>query len=289
MTSWLDMVVTGLLITGLLLAILFLAGCTGTPAGFSGDRAYQHVTAQMAFGPRPPGSDALVRTAAYIRETLQANGWAVSEQAFEHRGVTLRNLLAQRGQGPATLLIAHYDTRRRADRDRNRPNDPVPGANDGASGVAVLLELSRVLQPANRTVVLAFVDGEDQGQLDGWDWIVGSRYLAANLPLRPEAVVVVDMVGDQEQRFPYEATSTPALREQLWALAKRLGYGAIFVPQVGIPLIDDHTPFLQAGIPAVDIIDFDYPYWHTTGDTADKVSPASLERVGKVLAAWLQD
>jgi glutaminyl-peptide cyclotransferase len=194
------------------------------------------------------------------------------------------------GVGPIIILGAHYDTRRMADQDPVRPTDPVPGANDGASGVAVLLELARTLdrQRVPHEVWLAFFDAEDNGRLDGWDWIIGSRYMADNLTVQPEAMILVDMIGDADQQIYLELNSDPQLSAALWATAASLGYGQHFIPAPRFTMIDDHIPFKERGIPAVDIIDFDYPHWHTTADTADKVSAASLERVGRTLEAYLE-
>ncbi len=279
------------LLLGMLLALLLTGGGCG-PAGpthVDGDLAYEHLLAQMAFGPRHPGSAGHQRTGDYIMARLQEYGWEVSEQPFQYAGVPLRNILARRGTGPAVLFGAHYDTRLWADSDPDpaRRQDPVPGANDGASGVAVLLELARVLgqEDLSLEVRLAFFDAEDQGRIHGWPWAVGASYMAQSLAAEevPAYVVVVDMVGDADQQLYWEENSSPQLREQIWALAAELGYGEVFSPTLGYSLMDDHIPFGRRGIPAVDIIDFDYPYWHTLGDTADKVSPESLERVGRVL------
>jgi Zn-dependent M28 family amino/carboxypeptidase len=164
------------------------------------------------------------------------------------------------------------------------------GANDGASGVGVLLELARSLDRSklNNEVWLAFFDAEDNGGLDGWEFIAGSQYMAQNLKTMPQAVIVVDMVGDADQQIYKERNSSPALQDRLWAIAAKLGYEKYFIPTYKHAMVDDHTPFLQKGILAADIIDFDYPYWHTTQDTADKVAPASLERVGRVLKTFLE-
>lgn len=257
---------------------------------FDGERAFQHVLTQCSFGPRPVGSEEGRKTAEYIASTLEKLGWTVQQQEFVYRGIVGRNVIASRGKGPLIILGAHYDTRSHADRDPLTPHEPVPGANDGASGVAVLLELARTLDvtESGTEVWLAFFDAEDQGNINGWPFCVGSSYMAQNLSVTPFAVVVVDMVGDLEQRFPWEATSDDKLRRELWAIAAELGYEEYFVPVLGPAIIDDHSPFLRLGLPAVDIIDFDYPHWHTTQDTPDKVSPASLERVGRVLEAWLE-
>jgi Zn-dependent M28 family amino/carboxypeptidase len=137
-------------------------------------------------------------------------------------------------------------------------------------------------------VWLAFFDAEDNGRLDGWDWIVGSQYMADHLTVDPAAMILVDMVGDADQQFYLEGNSDAILQAKLWTTAANLGYGQHFVPVIRYTMIDDHIPFRSRGIPAVDIIDFDYPYWHTTADTADKVSALSLERVGRTLETYLE-
>lgn len=188
------------------------------------------------------------------------------------------------------IIGAHYDTRRRADRDKTNPTALVPGADDGASGVAVLLELARVLdaKKLRNQVWLAFFDAEDNAGLDGWDGTVGSRYMAQNLKVKPVVVIVVDMVGDADQQIYFDQNSDRQWNQRIWAVAAELGYAKYFIPQPRRAVLDDHTPFAQQGIPAVDIIDFDYPYWHTTADTLDKLSPESLEHVGRTLQALLE-
>jgi glutaminyl-peptide cyclotransferase len=267
-----------------------LSGCTpAAPRHFSGDLAYRHVEAQMAIGARIPGTEGSQQARDYIVAELERQGWAVATQTVAFRGVPLINIVGRRGEGPIVLFGAHYDTRRYADHDPDpaRQQDPVPGANDGASGVAVLLELARVLGAGELDVQvqLAFFDGEDQGEIDQWPWSVGAAYMAQSL--RPDEipryVVVVDMIGDADQQLYWEQFSDAALRKEIWALAEELGYRDVFTPTVHYPIVDDHVPFLNRGIPAVDMIDIDYLYWHTVADTADKVSPQSLERVGRVL------
>jgi Zn-dependent M28 family amino/carboxypeptidase len=274
----------------LLVVVLVLAGCGRDNPAFDGEKAYEHVVAQCALGPRPVGSEESRQTAEYISTTLQTLGWAVEMQEFTYRGVIGRNVIASRGTGPLVVLGAHYDTRSVANRDPVDPTQPVPGANDGASGVAVLLELARTLDVDNMPlqVWLAFFDAEDQGGINSWPFSVGASYMAQHLLVKPQAVVVLDMVGDQDQQFLWEANSDPDLERTLWAIAADLGYDDNFVPQDGYDIIDDHLPFRQQGLVAVDIIDFDYPYWHTTEDTPDKVSPESLQRVGRVLETWLE-
>ena len=129
---------------------------------------------------------------------------------------------------------------------------------------------------------------QGSGGMPGFSYIVGSTFMAENLNFTPEAMVLVDMIGDADQQLFYEGNSDPSLRGLLWQIAADLGYGDYFIPEQRHTMLDDHIPFVQLGIPAVDIIDFDYPYWHTVEDTADKVSPDSLERVGRTLEEWLE-
>jgi glutaminyl-peptide cyclotransferase len=274
-----------------LLLLCALSACSTPPEShFAGQQAYQHVLKQVEFGPRYVGSDGGQRTAEYIAQELSLHGWATETQEFTFRGVVGRNVVGSKGGGPLFVLGAHYDTRSIADRDPLDPSQPVPGANDGASGVAVLLELARTLDIniIDAEIWLAFFDAEDQGGIGGWPFSVGATFMAEHLAERPEAVVVVDMVGDAEQEIFIEQNSDPQLSSTLWAIAEQLGYRQYFPPERGLAIIDDHLPFIQQGIVAVDIIDIDYPYWHTTMDTPDKVNPESLERVGRVLETWLE-
>ena len=275
--------------------LLSLASCqlrhpTEPLVWFDGQRAYDLVSVQMDFGPRIPGTEAHRQTGDWILDELERHEWQIDIQEYSYRGVTLRNITGKAGPavGDPIILGAHYDTRPLSDRDSTMPEKAMPGANDGGSGVAVLLELARVLdaEKLHDPVWLVFFDAEDSGDIAGWDWIVGSRHYAENLTVRPEAVVVVDMVGDADQQLYFERNSTRALRKKIWATASKLGYES-FIPRPRHSMLDDHTPFLQLGYPAVDIIDFDYPYWHTTEDTVDKISAPSLESVGRTLQAWL--
>ncbi len=286
--------------------IYSLTGCASAPLRFDGTHAYQkYVLDQMNLGARPAGSAADRATGDYIIAQLKAANWNVTTQEFTYRGIAVRNVIGKiaEGRGPIIILGAHYDTRARADQDKTHPDQPVPGADDGASGVAVLLELARTLDVSKlkNEVWLAFFDAEDDGELSGcivapgpacdsasWQWSVGATYVAEHLPTKPTAVIVVDMIGYTDQKIYYEQNSDAALQQQLWSIAAQLGYAAQFIPQYKWSMEDDHTPFLQRGIRAVDMIDFDYPYWHTIQDTADKLSGASLERVGRVLQTWLE-
>lgn len=265
---------------------------TPAPMVFDGEVAFGHVQAQIDIGDRPTGSEGSRRTGEYIAEHLRALGWAVEFQDFTYLDTPARNIIAKRGSGPIALIGAHYDTRRQADSDPDPAlrTLPVPGANDGASGVAVLLELARVLEPEtlSHQVWLVFFDAEDNGRLDGWEFIAGSRYFAANRAEVPEFVIIADMIGDADQQIYRERNSTTALQDRIWALAAQLGYSDYFIDEYKHSMLDDHTPFLERGIAAVDLIDFNYPYWHTTADTIDKVSPQALERVGRVIEALLE-
>jgi Zn-dependent M28 family amino/carboxypeptidase len=201
------------------------------------------------------------------------------------------NVIAKRGSGsPWVVLGAHYDSRLWANQDPDpaKQKDPVPGADDGASGVAVLTELGRSL-PSDLPgqIWLVFFDVEDNGEIPGWDWLLGSQAFVQNLQTLPDAAVILDMIGDANLNIYEERNSDPTINQQVWDTAARLGYGSQFIKSDKYSMLDDHTPFLNAGIPSVDIIDFDYPYWHTTQDTVDKTSASSLKAVGDTVQAWL--
>ncbi len=285
-----NLVLVGMLFAGLLLVI---AGCgkRNDERQFSGDEALELASVQLEFGNRIPGTQAHRQAGDWISGELESHGWLPSIQEFRYQGVQLRNIIGKSSDMNASspiIIGAHYDTRPHADKDPSHPSQPVPGANDGASGVAVLLELANVLEfnELRQPVWLVFFDGEDSGNIDGWDWIVGSTYFVEHLTSTPEAVVIVDMVGDEELQLYYEHNSDENLAQEIWGIAGELGY-ASFIAEEKYSMIDDHTPFLRAGIPAVDIIDFDYPFWHTTEDTLDKISVSSLEQVGRTLQWWL--
>ena len=257
---------------------------------FDGKRAYTDVETQVAFGPRVPGSDGHAKIREWMREELVQAGWQVEVQKSEALGHPIQNIIAKRTDEPPQIIIgAHYDSRIFADHDPDpsQRTNYVPGANDGASGVAVLLELARTLPKDTPPIWLIFFDAEDNGDIEGWDWILGSGEFVRNNSIQPRAVIVVDMIGDADLNIYKERNSNPALTDEIWATAKNLGYENKFIPQYKYSMLDDHTPFLQAGMPAIDIIDFDYPYWHTTQDTPDKVSAESLQAVGETLQVWV--
>lgn len=259
---------------------------------FNAQRAMQDVTAQVTFGPRVPNSESHKQTIQYIQKELALAGWESNVLEQPINGHTAFNIMATRNtKEPVILFGAHFDSRLQADNDPNPANHnlPVPGANDGASGVAVLLEMARSLPDDGTPCALLFIDIEDNGNLPGWDWILGSTAFAANMPLQPKAVVIIDMIGDADLNIYMEKNSDAELTAQIWQTAKKLGYELTFISETRHSVLDDHIPFIRQGLPAVDIIDLDYPYWHTTQDTPDKVSAESLEKVGKTLLAWAQE
>ena len=257
---------------------------------FDSQRAYADVQTQVNFGPRSPGTDGHAKIEEWMRGELVKAGWQVEVQRSEALGHPVENIVAKRNDAsPQIILGAHYDSRIFADHDPDPANrsKPMPAANDGASGVAVLLELARTLPTDTSNVWLVFFDAEDNGEIKGWDWLLGSREFVKNNVIDPKAVVIVDMIGDADLNIYKERNSNAALTDAVWSVAANQGYAKQFIPQYKYSMLDDHTPFVQAGYPAIDLIDFDYPYWHTAEDTLDKVSAASLEVVGKTLWLWI--
>jgi glutaminyl-peptide cyclotransferase len=282
---------------GVLLVVLFFS--TGSSknhvrfaaSSFDGERAYLDVQRQVSYGPRVLGSQAHQQAVAYILRELQVSHWETSIQSGEWQGYEVANIVAKKGlEGPWILIGAHYDSRFIADHDPDaeKRDEPVPGANDGASGVAVLLELARILpDDLSKRVWLVFFDAEDNGNIPGWEWIIGSSQFANSLSECPDSTVVIDMIGDQDLNIHYEHNSNLEIMEDIWSVAEDAGFGNQFVPSFRFSMLDDHTPFLNIGCKAADIIDFDFPAWHTTHDTVDKVSPDSLFVVGETLRRWL--
>jgi hypothetical protein len=277
----------------------------GAAREFDGQTAFTYVERQMAFGPRIPGTAAHRQTGDWLAAELRARADTLIVQEIRHvtrRGDTLhlRNFFA-RFKPEATervLLLAHWDTRPHADQSQNLGQQrlPVPGANDGASGVAVLLGVADALKqraPA-MGVDLLLVDGEDYGDFaDSTDVLIGSRWFAAHQPTgyQPLFAVLFDMVGDKDLQIYQEGNSlavAPEVVQRVWRAAADLGYERHFVPAVRHTLTDDHVSLQRAGIHAIDVVDFDYPFWHTTDDTIDKVSAASLQIVGDVAVALVR-
>ena len=272
---------------------------------FDGAVALSYAEAQMNFGNRIPGTEAHRQTGDWILAQLRSRADSVVVQEFSHVTVDgdtlhLRNFIGKfrPEMSERILYVAHWDTRPTADNERNvaQRRLPTPGANDGASGVALLMGVADELQrePPIYGVDLLFVDGEDFGDFGvDKDVFLGSRYFADNLPdeYRPLFAVVFDMVGDADLRLPQEGYSrdgAPEVVDRVWAKARELGLGNTFQSTVGNWVRDDHIPLQQAGIRAIDVIDFDYPAWHTTDDTLDKLSARSLAIVGSVAVALVR-
>lgn len=272
---------------------------------FNGSTAFQYVQQQLAFGPRIPNTPAHIKTGDWLLGELRTRADTVIVQSFEQKtskGQTLklRNFFARfRPQATDRILyVAHWDTRPFADKSANLGQQrlPVPGANDGASGVAVLLGVADALKakPSTVGVDLLFVDGEDYGDFsDSTETLIGARYFAKHLPPGYTTLfaVLFDMVGDKDLQFleeGYSSQNAPEVVQRVWQTAADLGYGNVFVKRVTTALIDDHVPLQAAGIRTIDVIDFDFPYHHTTEDTIDKVSAQSLQIVGNVAVALIR-
>ena len=208
-------------------AYSFLSQSTATPVSFDGQRAYADVQTQISFGPRVPGSDGHAKVVEWIQTELRAAGWQVEVQESEALGHPVKNIVAKRSaEAPQIIIGAHYDTRMYADQDPDpaQHTNYVPGANDGASGVAVLLGLARSLPEDTNPVWLVFFDTEDNGNIAGWDWILGSREFVRKNPVQPQAAIIVDMIGDADLNIYKERNSDPQLTDTIWATANGLGY-----------------------------------------------------------------
>ena len=290
----------GSLRAALSIAASLLVACQGerpVPRPFDGAQAFRYIEAQLAFGPRVPGTGGHRATGAWLDSMVRARADSVVVQDWVHVSLAgdslpLHNVMARFNPAAESriMFLAHWDTRPRADGPNSRDESlPVPGANDGASGVAVLLAMADALHAAPPAVGvdLLFVDGEDYGVFsEEKDVLIGARYFARNLPPgRPRFAVLLDMVGDADLRIPKEGNSligAPEVVKEVWDAARAIGYGHIFVNATGGAIIDDHVPLQQAGIPAIDVIDLEYAAWHTPDDTIDKVSAGSLQAVGEV-------
>ena len=290
---------------------------------FCSDSAYANVAAQVAMGPRTPGSDGAARCARWAAERLHAAGadtvaiLPADATRFDGKKLRLENVFASFGADASrrVLLLAHYDTRPWADMeaDAARRMQPIPGANDGASGVGVLLEIARCLgaAPAKIGVDILLVDGEDSGFGDMIapeglaekpdTWCLGTQAWLASDPYKgrqlPAYAVLLDMVGGAGARFHREQfsdASAARIVDRIWAEAASLGYADTFVDRTGGAIVDDHLYVARAGVPSVDIIEHINPatgsfppYWHTHADDMDNIDPATLERVGRTVLSLL--
>lgn len=277
---------------------------------FNSSRAYELISKQVHFGPRYPGSEGIENTRHLIASELLPEGkWIISYQNFSRtwvndENITLVNVICKPNiydqSQPSFLLLAHYDTRLWADKDPDpsKRKQPVPGANDGGSGVAVVLELGRILleEYSLSNLELVFFDGEDQGNINGWDWLIGSKFYAKSLEFKKQNLsfgILFDMVGGYNAIFKKEKYSDKyagQIVSHIWDKAANLGYDDYFVNQLGNWIIDDHLPLLKEGLPAIDIIDdFSSGYipWHTTFDNMTYISKETLEAVGYTIESVL--
>ncbi len=272
---------------------------------FDSESAYRYLKIQCGFGPRYPGSEGHIRCQKFLVDELSKYADRVERQPFLYSNqklrtkTTLNNLIAYFGnQDNPILLCAHWDTRPWADFDPIKKNrdKPILGANDGASGVAVLLEIARIMKenPPPVGVCIVLFDGEDSGTY-GIDktWCVGSRFFAHNLPpdFNPQYGILIDMIGDRDLTLPMEKNSLRYAEDlvyKVWTIARQKGLNQ-FIFSEGSEIIDDHLELIKVGIPVIDIIDFEYPYWHTLGDTEDKCSPESLGVVGTLLLSLIYE
>jgi glutaminyl-peptide cyclotransferase len=274
-------------------AVLILWASLAAAGDFSGSSALKFTARAVDFGPRPPGSPAILKFQQYILSSLKQCRCEVIENNFTAQtpkgAIGMKNIIARfRGSsGRAIAMTGHYDT-------KLFPAFRFVGANDGGASAGFLLEMARVLagKPRKDDLYLVWFDGEEAfGEWSDTDGIYGSRHLAAKWAAdgtakRFKALINVDMIGDKDLRIPKELNSSAALGRLVWQVAADLGYSSHF-PNQTLAIEDDHMPFLRIGMPALDLIDFNYgpnhSWWHTPEDTMDKVSSESLQIVGDVL------
>ncbi len=281
-----------------------VSSSSAAAAAFDQDRAFSLLEKQVNLGPRVPGTLPHDEAAKLIEAELKSGADRVQLQDFAARvdgkAVPMRNIIGYfRGRASKwVLLAAHWDTRPIADMEveASKKSKPIPGANDGASGVAVLLELARAFSAKRPDVgvVMVFFDGEDYGQGEE-RMFLGSKHFADHLDelsvdgdrVRISYGVLLDMVGDKNLGIYQERSSVeaaPEVVDKVWNAAQKLGYKQ-FHPEVRYSIADDHIPLIKRGVKCIDVIDFDYAPWHTLDDTPDKCSPGSLKAVGDVVGA----
>ncbi len=278
---------------------------------FSDDGAWLHLETMMSFNPRHPGTAGINQTREYIKDTLESRGASIITQNFTVAGISCQNIIGKWEPAnttgtctPITIFASHYDARARADRDPDisKRSEPVPAANDGGSSTALLLELATAINAiyANTTLDvqretwLAFFDAEDQGSggMPGFDWIEGSTRLALDVDAftgpskHVDTLVLVDMIGDDDLDIDDELYSDRELLGNIFSIGRCLGYVNAFTDKpVARHIIDDHLPFRNLGITVADVIDLDYPEWHTVSDDLQHVSKASIGAVGSTIEA----
>jgi hypothetical protein len=275
-----------------------------TVPDFDSNESFQYLTQQCDFGPRVPNSATHQKCEQYILDNLKPYVDQTITQNFPYKDTNrnvdlhLSNILGIINPNGADkiLLCAHWDTRPTADNDFTLANrdKPIPGADDGASGVAVLLELAKVFHKTRpkAEVILAFWDGEDWGPDDGHMYLGAIYFSKYPGNLKPNKAILIDMIGNKGVTVPREAYSEnkePALVDEFYNDADSLGYTQQFPSAAGQEIYDDHWPMIAAGIPTIDLIDFNYAYWHTLQDTPDKCSPGSLIIIGRSLELFVYD
>lgn len=279
---------------------LLLEGCfaQANPPEFDSARAFEFLRKQCDFGPRPPGTLAHEKCRDFLLAELRKYASSAELQNFEHvrsgKIYPMSNVIARFGKpgDSGVLLCAHWDTRPTADQELEPADQkkPILGANDGASGVAVLLEMARMFheRPPAVSVTIVLFDGEDFGPKED-NMFLGAKLFASKLSEKSSYKygILLDMVGDNDLAIYRESNSQRGARfvvDKIWAAARKLGHTSQFKDQVKYGISDDHIPLIEAGVPCADVIDFDYPYWHTLDDTVDKCSPKSLQAVGETIA-----
>jgi glutaminyl-peptide cyclotransferase len=278
-----------------LLTLLATTAAAQTPAAFDSSKAWEHLRQQVAIGPRPSGSPANVKNRDYIKAQLAAIGIKSVDQPFEGATplgpVKMVNVIGTiPGKRPERIVLAsHFDT-------KLFNNLRFVGASDGASSTAALLELARVIKARKElpfTIELLFLDGEEAvGEWQGTDNTYGSRYYVeaarkSGSLKSIKALILLDMIGDRNLTIRRESNSTRWLTEIVWNAAHKLGHRAFMDEETTVE--DDHIPFLKAGVASLDIIDLDYPQWHTANDTIENVAARSLQVVGDVMVAALPE
>lgn len=272
---------------------------------FDGSQAFAHLVKQCGFGPRIPGTSAHAQCLRYLTRELKKYADRVVHQQFQAKlpyapdPLVLTNIVASFGldKTDRILLCAHWDSRPWADQDSaiNNRERPVLGANDGASGVAVLLEVARLIHESKTEVGVDIVlfDAEDSGKPGEIDFAIGSTYFAKNKAANyhPRYGILLDMVGDKDLQIYQEINSVRNARwvvDKIWRKARELELNS-FHSEPRYEIDDDHVPLLKAGMPCIDLIDFDYAYWHTYNDTPDKCSRQSLTQVGRLILELLYE
>ena len=269
----------------------------GLPLGntFDGRQAAMLAEEMVSAGPRVVGTEEHTAAVGQLISELRQSGWGLQQQSFTADEVQHTNIIARAGSGDVIVVATHYDTSPVSDLDPDEANRPTPspGANDGGSGPAVLLELARSLDKdrLNGQVWLAFLDGRYAPlSADGANQVAdsGVSTLAEALPENVKAVIWVDLAGDPDQRFTIVPNGDPQVAADLWAVAEQLGYARWFVQETGATSDSSVQVFSDRGIPSTAITDPSYAFLRTTGDTSDKLSSDSLERVGRVLEVYLE-